>query len=165
MSDKQNLSLQNKEAPSRRLITIACAGNWLVSCDAIGPRVFDDISFRYDDSVRVVEAGAGGLHLIDHLHGQDLFIIVDASVIGDVPGTVCVREFTDLQTAPGGYTSTHQIGPVEALVIAGKLFPENMPKRTLFILVNTQQEPDESCTERLCREVVTILDREVGFIE
>lgn len=140
-------------------ISVIGAGNWLVSHDRIGPRVLALVEGRYGPDVELCDIGSGGLAILDHLHGQDLLLVVDAKV-GGTPGEVVVV-IPDLDTPPTSEASVHQIGPVEALCVAKHLFPEKMPRRVLLVLVDTT-DIDTEQEEEACRQVVTILDSEIA---
>ena len=138
---------------------VAGAGNWLLACDRIGPRVLEKAAERYGSEVELCDIGSTALALLDSLHGQDLLMVIDACVGRGAPGEVIVIE-PDLSETPGRGTSTHQIGPVETLIIAKHLEPASMPRRTLLVLVETG-DFDEREEEEACRRVIEVLDREI----
>jgi hydrogenase maturation protease len=140
-------------------ILIAGAGNWLIVGDRVGPRVLELAAERYGPEVELVDIGSTALALFDVLDGQDLLLVVDACVGHGVPGEVKIVE-PDLSASPDRGTSTHQIGPVESLLIARYLNPESLPRRVLMVLVETGSltGPEENAT---CAEVIRILDHEI----
>ena len=144
-------------------VTVAGSGNWLLGHDRIGPRVLALIENRYSQHVEICDLGTSALALLDHLHGQDLLVIVDACVGFGVTGEVLVME-PDLEGTPDRGTSIHQIGPVEALVVASHLEPQALPKRTLLILVETGGLSEEQ-EQTACAQVVKVLDREIGCLD
>ena len=146
------------EPPANRIL-VAGAGNWLLASDRIGPRVLEMAAQRYPNGVELCDIGSTALSLLDSLRGQDLLIVIDACVGRGTPGEIFVIE-PDLSASPGRGTSTHQIGPVETLIIAQHLEPASMPRRTLLILVETGEfgAGDE---DDACRRVLEVLDREV----
>jgi hydrogenase maturation protease len=135
------------------------AGNWVIAHDRIGPRVLELIESRYGPDVELCALGGSGLALLDHLHRQELMILVDAGVFPGRAGEIRAVQ-PDLSASLGRVGSAHQIGPLEAMVIADRLFPEDMPRRLLLIVVQTSQLDDDKA-EAACREVVGILDREI----
>jgi hydrogenase maturation protease len=141
-------------------VTVAGSGNWLLGHDRVGPRVLAMIDKRYPQQVEICDLGTSALALLDHLHGQDLLVIVDACMGFGATGEVVVME-PDLEATPGRGTSVHQIGPVEALVVASHLEPHVLPKRTLLILVETEGLSEEN-EQAACERVVEVLDREIG---
>lgn len=141
-------------------VTIVGAGNWLISIDRIGSCVLELISERYDQAVELCNVGNAGLALLDHLHSQELMIVVDACVLGGDPGQIYTLE-PDLSQPGGSGGSVHQIGPLETLAIAKHFYPRQMPRRVLLIMVETAGIDDET-QQMACQQVVAILDREVA---
>lgn len=147
-------------AGSARSITVAGCGNWLIGADRVGPRIIGMIEGRWDERVTICDIGTGALALLDHLESQDLLVVVDACVGHGTAGEVLELEpELDLGLTRG--TSAHQIGPAEALTVGRHLYPELMPRRVLFVLVETGGLTDE-LEDAACEQVVRILDREIG---
>lgn len=117
-------------------ITVAAAGNWIISCDRVGPRVLREVERLAPPGVELSDVGMSGLALLDHLHAQELLVVVDACVGHGSPGEVLVEEL-DLLAPLGREPSVHQIGPRETLVVASHLYPGEMPKRVRLVLVET----------------------------
>ena len=141
-------------------ITVAGCGNWLIGADRIGPRVMTMVDGRWGERVTTCDIGTGALALLDHLESQDLLVVVDACVGHGTPGEVLELEpGLDIGLTRG--TSAHQIGPAEALTVGRHLYPELMPRRVLFLLVETDGLTDE-LEDAACEQVVRILDREIG---
>ncbi len=143
---------QDRET-ARAPISIAGAGNWLVSWDRIGPRVLELLEGRFPGSeVELVDLGSAGLALLDALRAQELLILVDASNLGGEPGSI--RELSpDLTGSFQGVLSAHQVGMLETLALAKLLFPETLPRETIAFLVETTGL-GEARQEQVCREVV-----------
>jgi hydrogenase maturation protease len=140
-------------------IAIAGAGNWLLGHDRIGPAVLACAEGRYGSEVELCDIGAASLALLDHLDAQELLIVVDACIFGGDPGEVVTCE-PDLDQEIVRETSVHQIGPVEALIVARHLFPEKLPRRVLLVLVETEGLGEEG-EQAACEKVISIIDREV----
>jgi len=140
-------------------VTVAGSGNWLLGHDRIGPRVLAMVEQRWSHQVEICDLGTSALALLDHLHGQELLVIVDACVGFGTAGEVLVME-PDLETTPSRGTSVHQIGPIEALVVGSHLDPQMMPARVLLILVETG-DLTESQEQAACERVVDLLDLEI----
>ncbi|MCP4695946.1 MAG: hydrogenase maturation protease [Gammaproteobacteria bacterium] len=145
---------------STQAISVVTAGNWLILHDSIGPRVLELIQDRYGPEVELCDVGNAGLALLDHLHRQDLMIVVDACLLGGHPGEVRVIE-PDLAASPLEAGSVHQIGPLETLFLADRLYSEKMPARILVIAVETNGI-DANTHEAACQQAVSILDREIA---
>ncbi|MFW6325096.1 MAG: hydrogenase maturation protease [Desulfovibrionales bacterium] len=140
-------------------ISIVGAGNWIVCHDRIGPLVLERCSGRYGPEVELFNSGSAGLSLLDCLNGQDLLLVVDACQCGGGNGEIHVLEFSALPDTAHG-PSIHQIGPVETLKVAEHLYPEKMPRKVLFILVETDGL-DEDGLESACDRILPVLDKAV----
>lgn len=140
-------------------VAVVGAGNWLVASDRVGPRVLERIRGRYGPEVAIRNMGSAGLALLDHLHGQELMFLVDACLLGGPPGRVHVSELS-FEGTPMSVGSIHQIGPLETLTIAARLYPERMPKRAILIGIETEGMDDRT-EEIACEEAVAILDGEI----
>ncbi len=140
-------------------VSIVGAGTWLLSIDCIGPCVLERIQGRYGPEVELCEVGNTGLALLDHLHEQELMLIVDAGILDGNLGQIQVIE-PDLDQPQTNFSSVHQIGPIETLAIAKRLFVDQMPKHVLLILVETSGMDDKLCTTA-CEQVIAILDHEI----
>jgi len=57
----------------------------------------------------------------------------------------------------------HQIGPLEALLVAKHLYPERLPKRVMLMLVETGGV-DDQMAEQACHRVVDAVQREIRQI-
>jgi len=146
-----------------RGLTIAAAGHWLLAADRIGPLVLQRLEGRYGPDVELCDLGTGGLALLDQLRGQDLLIVVDACRMGGEPGelrALSLDRAVELPTSLGA-TSVHQVGPLEALSVARHLTPDQLPRRTLLVLVETEGL-DDAGEERATELVVARVDQEVA---
>jgi len=149
----------SSQVKARSPITVAGAGNWMIAHDRIGPRVIELVEGRYPDDVEVCDLGAGGLSLLDELHGQELLLVVDACVGFGEAGEVRVVE-PDLEQPLARGMSVHQVGPLEALVVAAHLWPERLPRRVLLILIETEGlGADQELSA--CEKAVRLLDRHI----
>nr|VFK61458.1 MAG: hydrogenase maturation protease [Candidatus Kentron sp. TC] len=115
---------------------------------------------RYGPAVELCDIGASGLRLLDYLREQALLIVIDACLMNRAPGEILVQE-PDLDVPLANSTSLHQIGPLDTLSLAKHLYAQNMPHRVLFIMVETR-DIDAATEKKACREVLGILDREIG---
>jgi len=71
------------------LARIVCVGNRLVSCDDLGPRVFDELSRReLPEGVEAVDGGLRGLDLLTCVEQSDRVVFVDAVAGFAQPGDV-----------------------------------------------------------------------------
>ena len=151
---------ERSDDDTRPPVAVVGAGNWLIFQDRLGPRVIERIAGRYGPEVEIFNAGSAGLALLDCIAGQQLMLIVDACALGGQPGEIHQMEYDpDAPTATAG-ASVHQLGPLETLAVAKHLYPDQLPLRILLILVETQGI-DDATEDEACRQVVSLLDREV----
>jgi hydrogenase maturation protease len=137
-------------------VTVAGIGNWLIAADRVGPRVLELMRDRWGDAVELADIGSGGLSLLDHLRGQRLLVVVDACAGRGAPGEVVVVEGAPADVdAP--VSSSHQIGPVEALIVARHLTPDALPRRIVMVLTETT-DLDEIRLDEVCRRVAGTID-------
>lgn len=141
-------------------VTVFAAGHWLLAHDNVGPRVLAALGGRLGPEVEVRDVGTIGLDLLDHLSGQELAVIVDACSGLAAPGDVLVKE-PELALPQAPTASVHQIGPVEALMVARLFYPENLPRKTLLVLVETRGldgRDEEAAVLRAVETVVAVVD-------
>lgn len=141
-------------------VSVVGAGNWLLSHDRIGPEVLRRLEGRHGPEVALLDIGCAGLDLLDHLHGQDLMLLLDACIQGGRPGEVRVLD-ADPDRVPESGSSVHQLGPLEVLAVARRLFPETLPRRVRLILVESEGlTPDDEA--RACEAVLAQVDQEIA---
>ena len=90
-------------------------------------------------------------------------IIVDACHLGTPPGQIHKIEIASA-CYPDDSAGIHQIGPLETLSIATVLYPEQIPKRVLAVLVETNGLVSDAMRQA-CERVVDIIDDEIYFSE
>jgi hydrogenase maturation protease len=150
-------TLESELDPGQSAATVLGAGNWLIACDRVGPRVLESLEGRLGSGVEVSSLGTGGLALLDSLRGQELLVVVDACVGRGAPGDVLVVR-PEAEGEPGPLTSVHQIGPLEALAICRSLMPERAPARVILVLVETSSLSPEAEPEAVRRATDTVLE-------
>lgn len=112
---------------------VLCLGNRLLADDAFGIEVAAGLRERAPAGVDIVETGAGGFQLLDHLEGAGRLVIVDTVQTGsEPPGTLHRFREADVSPIPGG--SPHYTGLFEALAV-GRALGLPMPQEVLFIAV------------------------------
>ena len=99
-------------------------------------RRLEHVEFEGDREIKLMEAGTGGIHLVQELHeGYDLLVIVDAVQWGGAPGEVFLREIEveDLTQLPAEVqrdflADMHYTNPMRALMLARALsvIPEHV---------------------------------------
>ncbi len=140
-------------------VAVIGVGNWLVSCDRIGPDVLRKCRKRFGPEIDLIEIGCVGLALLDHIAKQDLMIIVDACCGIGSRGEIMVKEtdVNSLETTIGG---SHQIGAMETLAVANFLYPEKLPRKLIFILAETNGL-DGSEMESLCDRIAGLIEERI----
>jgi len=114
------------------MLRVLCLGNELLADDAFGHIVAEELGRRFPQ-IDVIFSAAAGLHLLDHLVGADLVVIIDSVQTGNVPpGTLYVLRGSDMKSAPG--SSLHYIGVFETLELARKLLL-NVPEDVIILAV------------------------------
>lgn len=130
----------------------------MVRADRVGPRVLAVLGSRPSPDVELCDVGTTVLGLLDRLRGQELLILVDACAGRGEPGEVRVVE--PALVAADRPPSSHQIGPVDTLVVARELYPERLPGRLLFVQVETGGlGPTEE--DAVCERAVAVVEREI----
>ncbi len=122
-------------------VLIAGMGNVLRHDDGLGVEIARRLAERgtWPTTVRVIEIGTGGIHLVQELmDGYDLLIVVDAVERGSEPGTVHVleAEVPDLETWDEDrrndfLADMHYTTPTRAMILAKAL--GILPPRTLIV--------------------------------
>ena len=143
-------------------IVIVGIGNWQVESDSLGPSVLAMLEGRYGETVFLKNIGTTPLGLLECLDSQDLMLIVDACVIDGIPGRIHVQR-PDLDAEPQNLPTLHHIGPLETLMVARHLYPRQLPKNILLVLVETEGL-ERSMMNAARREVISIIDKEISNI-
>ena len=140
-------------------VTVVGCGNWLVRSDRVGPRVLAALANKGAPDVVTQDVGVSILGLLDLLRGQELLILVDACVGLAAPGTILVRE-PDPELPLPPTSSVHQIGPLETLAVARELYPEQLPRRTVLVLIETGGLETQAEAET-CRRAVEVVEQQI----
>lgn len=125
-------------------VLIACFGNALRGDDGFGVAVAERlIAEPLPDTVRVLEAGLGGIHLVQELlSGVDVLLVVDAVDLGRPEGSIItqVPAVNDVAHLPldqrrDELADMHYATPERALMLARGLGV--LPTTTLLVGVQT----------------------------
>ena len=105
-------------------ILIMGVGNVLMGDEGVGVHAVRTLEARaWPDGVALVDGGTGGFHLLSHLGGCDVLVLIDATLDGRPPGTVAVLEPRYASDFPRAL-SAHDIGLkdlVDSAAILGTL--------------------------------------------
>ena len=122
-------------------ILIAGVGNELRQDDAFGmilaSKLLDEAELPA--SVKVIEAGSAGIHLVQQLYDRyDVLMILDTVQWGDAPGKISLKEVVvkDIREMPAEEKNNfladmHYINPVKALMMAKAL--DVIPEKVYFL--------------------------------
>jgi hydrogenase maturation protease len=150
--------LQTAEPTSS--ITIAGVGNPHIAQDTIGERVLSRLRSVAPEEVQLIDLGSNSLALLDYMCRQTLLLVIDASASGICSDNVEVfrENFEDLARPSGG---SHQVGLIETLTIAKRLFPEKFPDHTVLILADTDAI-ELQAYDTVCDRIVDIVKEELS---
>ncbi len=110
-------------------------GSPIVTDDAIGFRIVDQLRTMALDDIDLEEASISGLDLIELMLDYQLVIVVDAIVTNNyAPGTVMVLGEESFHATIHG-TNPHEVNVGTALELGRKLEPDRMPKEIFFVAV------------------------------
>ena len=122
-----------QERSSQFATLVVGLGNPLRGDDGVGPRVVEALDRRgVPPGVTLLDAGTGGLGLLNALEGWDRVVVVDAAEVGGKPGDF-VRFTPDearLTGTPEHFT-LHHAGLAEVLAIARAL-DRPLPPMVIF---------------------------------
>lgn len=105
-------------------ILVLGLGNTLLSDDGVGVHVVTSLqrSSQHDDTIMFVDGGTIGLNLLPDVEAADGLILVDASEIGAIPGTVATFEGAAMDAQLGGKKRTpHEVAAFDLIATASML--------------------------------------------
>jgi len=113
-------------------ILILGIGNYLMGDEGIGVHLAEQLmEEELPANVSVLDGGTGGFHLLEYFEKHDIVILADATLDGNVPGTIRLIKPKFARDFPQAM-STHDIGlkdMVSALQLLG-----TMPEIHLFVV-------------------------------
>jgi len=131
-------------------------GSPFLTDDSVGPRVVRELAARGVAGVRLVEAHAGGLLLLEELAGARRAVIVDALLDEHrTPGEVVLA---GLDTVTRNASCSHDCTLAEALAM-GHALGLALPDPVAIQLVGIVARDVTSFSESLTPEVAAALDR------
>jgi hydrogenase maturation protease len=115
-----------------KTILVLGIGNYLMGDEGVGVHIAEHLTFeKMPANVSVLDGGTGGFHLLDHFEQHKTVILVDATLDGNIPGTIRLIKPKFAKDFPQAM-STHDIGlkdMVSALQLLG-----TMPEIHLFVV-------------------------------
>jgi hydrogenase maturation protease len=113
-------------------VLILGIGNYLMADEGVGVHLATALSERaLPPGVDVLDGGTGGFHLLEYFEKYDRIILVDATLDGNIPGTLRLIKPKFARDFPPAM-STHDIG-LRDLVNALQLL-DKMPSINLFVV-------------------------------
>jgi len=113
-------------------ILILGIGNYLMGDEGIGVHLAEQLTKEeLPANVSVLDGGTGGFHLLEYFEKHDIVILADATLDGNIPGTIRLIKPKFAKDFPQAM-STHDIGlkdMVSALQLLG-----TMPEIHLFVV-------------------------------
>ena len=119
-------------------ILVIGLGSPIMTDDAIGLEVVEEIESMHMDKVETRQEAIGGLDIIPVLWGYRHVIIVDAIMTGAYePGTIMFFNPDDFEETIGD-ASAHDINLATAMRIGRNMEPEMMPDEVCFVAVEAE---------------------------
>ncbi len=120
-------------------ILILGIGNYLMGDEGVGVHLAQRLEHRpLPTGVDVLDGGTGGFHLTHFFEDYETVILVDATLDGQLPGSIRLLEPRFSKDFPKAM-STHDIGMKD--VIEAMLFMGKLPKIYLFaVSIETLQQ-------------------------
>jgi hydrogenase maturation protease len=144
-------------------IKILGAGNYLMADDGVAIHILERLEHMNIDDVELVNAGVGGLAILDYMENADEVIIIDAvRGGGDKPGSI--YRFTDKELPPANLfmMSLHDLNLVDTLRLGREIQPELMPKHINIVGVEVERV-EGICTD-LSPKVEAAVDAVVELV-
>lgn len=137
-------------APNAPKILIAGVGNELRQDDAFGVLLAAKLQAEctFPDSVKIMEMGSAGIHLVQQLFDNyEVLIILDIVKWGGAAGTIHFKEvdIKDITTLPKDEQNAfladmHYINPVKALMMAKAM--NLLPPQVLFLGCESEEHEE-----------------------
>ena len=124
----------------KHVIKILGAGNYLMADDGVGVHILEKLEQMDRSDVELVNAGVGGLAILDYMEDADDVIIIDAvRGGGGEPGSI--YKFTDKELPPANLfmMSLHDLNLVDTLRLGRQIQPELMPNNITIIGIEVER--------------------------
>ena len=141
-------------------ILVVGLGSPIMSDDAIGLRVIDEIDKIKPEYVDTRQEAIGGLDIIPVLSGYRYAVVVDAIQTHIyAPGTVMIFNPEDFEPTIGN-ASAHEVNLATAMSIGRQLDPESMPLAIRFVAIEVEdlQTVGETMTEAVQKALPHAVD-------
>ncbi|MGR9015003.1 MAG: HyaD/HybD family hydrogenase maturation endopeptidase [Gammaproteobacteria bacterium] len=143
-------------------------GNVLWADEGFGVRVIERLqkSYRFPDSVKVIDGGTQGVYLVEHVQAADVLVVFDAVDYALPPGTLKRIENDDVPNFLGAKKmSLHQTGFQEVLAMAQML--GSYPQHLLLIGVQPVELEDYggSLRPQVKAQIQPAIDMALSFLQ
>lgn len=119
-------------------ILVIGLGSPIMTDDAIGLEVVDEIESMHMEGIETRQEAIGGLDIIPVMWGYKHVIIVDAIMSGAYePGTIMFFNPDDFEETIGD-ASAHDINLATAMRIGREMEPEMMPDEVCFVAIEAE---------------------------
>lgn len=119
---------------------VLCCGNLLAADDGFGMFVLEELEkMNVPENVTLVDAGSGGLDMLNFLENTDKAIIVDAVTSGDTIGTVHRIVYDTRMELPQLQFSLHEMELMNVLKTGYAVMSGSMPGEIIIIGVEIER--------------------------
>jgi len=119
---------------------ILCCGNPLAADDGFGISIFEELKKKeLPENVELIDAGTGGLDILNYIEGTDKVVIVDAVSSGGEVGTIHRFTRDDLSEPALVHFSLHELGLVDVIKAGEAIMPTTMPEEIIIIGVEIER--------------------------
>lgn len=148
---------------AKKEIIVVGLGNPIMSDDAIGLIIAQNIENKHLSSVDTCQEAVGGLDIIPILLGYRHAVIIDAIKTEQYePGTVMIFDFKDFESTIANIP-THGINLTTAIAIGKKMNPGEMPISVKFVAVEV--EDLHTLHEGLTEKVNASIEKATNAVE
>ncbi len=145
-------------------ILILGIGNYLMGDEGVGVHVANRLlQEKFSENITVIDGGTGGFHLLEYFENHDAVILIDATLDGNLPGTIRLIKPRFAKDFPQAM-STHDIGlkdMVSALHLMGTI-----PEIHLFVVsIESIQQQGIELTNDVEKMIPALIDRIKQLIE
>lgn len=152
---------------NRDKILVVGLGSPIMTDDAIGLAVAENIEKMKLENIETTQEAVGGLDIIPILWGHKYAIIVDAIKTGMYePGTIMLFNPEDFDSTIAD-ASAHDVNLATAMKIGRETEPEQMPDEVRFVAIEVEdlQTVSESMTPKVSAAVAGATDAVLHLIE
>lgn len=144
-------------------VLIIGIGNPILGDDAVGLEVAKRLKERVGDRADVIELSAGGLAVVEAMHGYEKAVIVDAVCIEGVePGKILRYTLDEIKKLPRYFLGFHDVDPVTSIELA-KSLSESFPPEIVFYGITIKRP--STYKEGMSRKVRYIISKCISMIE